>query len=177
MKSTLLILLLLTLFFTLSNDLSNAQNFKLGFDLKPQQIRISDQGGNGILGGEGVPISFHAIAGVPLSKTISLRFEAGNTLHIDFNGWEFGISGNYNFFSPLYLSAGILHHSNEGGSGSISWSTSYASILMLFGGLGIELSRITSIEVGYYIPTSKKIIGSYRLFTGNYQFFSMKLET
>jgi hypothetical protein len=48
---------------------------------------------------------------------------------------------------------------------------------MIFGGLGIELSRITSIEVGYYIPTSNKIIGSYRLFTGNYQFFSMKLES
>lgn len=36
-----------------------AQDFKLGFDIKAHQVRVSDQRGNLILGGNGLPLAIH----------------------------------------------------------------------------------------------------------------------
>ncbi len=84
---------------------------------------------------------------------------AGNTLHVNFHGWEFGIEGKYLFYDPFFISAGLLEHSNEGGTGSNSWGTNYATIFMFNAGVGVEATSNFSIEFGYYKPTSKKVIG------------------
>lgn len=77
----------------------------------------------------------------------------------EFRAWEYGISARYNFYKSLYILAGLLQHSNEGGSSSNSHGTKYASILMFEAGIGFDMSPVTSIELNYYIPTTKQVIG------------------
>lgn len=151
-----------------------AQDFKLGFDIKAHQIRVSDQEGNHILGGDGFPLAIHLNFAYSPSNKIAILTKIGRTFHIEFLGWEFELSGKYNFYKSLYISAGLMQHSNEGGSGSNSHGTKYASILMLKGGIGFDISSITSIELDYYIPTTKKIIGGQRGFnsSGKETFFT-----
>ena len=123
------------------------------------ELRNHIGGKIGILGGEGAPIDYHLRFAYYFSKKISLQARVGNNLHVNFHGWEFGIEGKYLFYKPLFISAGLLEHSNEGGSGSISWGTAYATIFMLHAGIGIEATSNFSIEFGYYKATSKKVIG------------------
>ncbi len=138
----------------------NAQNFKLGFDLGVHQIRTSNQFGSiGILGGEGAPLDYHLRLIYYISKKTSLQARVGNTLNVNFHGWEFGIGGRYLFYDPFFVSAGILEHSNEGGSGSNTWGTNFATIFMLHAGSGVEVTPGFSIEVAYYKAASKEIIG------------------
>ena len=80
-------------------------------------------------------------------------------MNVNFHGWEFGIEGKYLFYNPFFISAGLLEHSNEGGTGSNSWGTNYATIFMLHAGVGVEATSNFSIEFGYYKSTSQKVIG------------------
>ncbi len=133
----------------------NPQSFRLGFDFEAQQVRVNHQ----ILGGEGFPLAYHLnFAYSPIEKFLLIA-NVGRTLHINFAGWEFGAAARYKFYDPFFASAGILQHSNSGGGGSNSWGTNYASLLLLFAAAGVETSSITSIQLGYYHPTSIEAIG------------------
>jgi hypothetical protein len=145
--------------FILSSSYINSQSFELGFDLEAHQIRVNDQYGTKILGGVGPPISIHFNSSYIPLENISIVARVGRNLHLEFAGWEFGIAGKYRFLEPLFTSAGILHHSNEGGSGSNTWGTNFASILMFHAGIGVDLSSAISLEISYYLPTSKELIG------------------
>lgn len=164
------IILIFLLFYAV---LIKSQSFKLGFDIEAHQIRISDQyGEKEILGGNGLPISIHFITTYnPISK-IAIQSKIGRTLHSEFFGWEFGINGYYKFYKPFYISGGILQHSNEGGVVSNQLYISYASLLMLKAGFGIDIFKTFSIEVDYYVPTQKKVI----IKSGIAKRFSEKIE-
>ena len=135
----------------------SAQNFKLGFDIEVHQVRINQ--GTGILGGTGLPMSIHVNVDYNIIKNFSLQAKIGRTFHQEFLGWEYGINGNYKFFKSLYISGGYLIHSNVGGIGGISSGTNYATLSLIKVGVGIKVIQAFSIEAGYYIPISRKIIG------------------
>lgn len=60
---------------------------------------------------------------------------------------------------PVYITGGVLHHSNTGSDVGLTHSSRFVSILMFGGGAGINISRILSFETNYYIPTSRDTIG------------------
>ena len=132
-----------------------SQNFKIGFDLEGNWVKLK----GGLLGGEGAPISYHILAEYSPLNNFSLQAKFGSTLMVNFTGLELGISGKYLFYYPFYFSAGILEHSNSGGRGSNTWGTDYVSVWMLHGGVGINAAKFMSFELSYYIPTSEKSIG------------------
>ncbi|HSR17281.1 MAG TPA: hypothetical protein VLM39_04220, partial [Ignavibacteriaceae bacterium] len=114
-------------------------------------------------GGEGFPLAYHLnFAYSPVEKLLLIA-NVGRTLHINFAGWEFGAAARYKFYDPFFATAGILQHSNLGGSGSNTWETNYASLLLLYAAAGVEVSSVTSIQLGYYHPTSTEAIGFNRI--------------
>ncbi|MGE5804743.1 MAG: hypothetical protein ACM339_09320 [Ignavibacteria bacterium] len=46
-----------------------------------------------------------------------------------------------------------------GGSGTNTWGTNYATLLILYAAAGVEVSSVTSIQLGYYHPVSIEAIG------------------
>jgi hypothetical protein len=145
------------LIFTFIYSIANAQDFKLGFDMGIHQVRIKS--GTGILGGNGLPLSIDLNARYDLFQNFTADAKIGRTFHTQFLGWEFGLSGTYNFYAPFYFTGGMLLHLNEGsGIANGEW-TAYTNILMLYPGLGVNFSSVFSIELNYFIPTSEKIIG------------------
>ena len=149
-------------FFALYSMVGTAQNLKIGFCLQAHQVRFNT--GTGILGGNGLPLSLHFNADNKLFKDFSINGKIGRTFHLEFLGWEFGINGKYSFFKSLFLSMGILYHSNEGSGISNNEWTNYASLLMISPAIGVELSSVIALELSYNIPVSKKIIGGGRNF-------------
>ncbi len=150
MKKILMIILLVS-------TISKAQDFKLGFDAELHQVRISM--GNGILGGNGLPLSIHFISGYDFLKDISLQSKIGRTFHVEFAGWEFGLSVKYFIYQPFYLTTGYLYHYNEGGNNGISSGHSYADLSLIRVGGGIFIMQFMSIGIEYYFPIRKKEIG------------------
>ena len=138
--------------------ISNAQNFKLGFDLEGHRISINE--GRGVLSTEGIPVAYHLVTMINPTNETSVQLRIGKTLHAEFWGWEFGLSGKYNFYKRVYITAGILEHSNEGGIGSNTWGTKFASIWMLHAGLGVDVTSVISVDLNYYKSVSQKQIGS-----------------
>lgn len=133
----------------------NAQSLKLGFDLEANWVSLK----SGLMGGEGSPISYHLnVAYIPLNP-LALQMKVGSTTMVSFTGLEVGLSIKYIVHDPFYITVGMLHHSNTGGGGSNSWGTEYASILMFNASAGFRLIEFLSLELGFYIPTSSKVIG------------------
>lgn len=148
-------IVLVILFFSFT---SFAQNFKLGFDLGISQVRISFPNGNGILGVTQFPLSYHLNFTIEASENLSFQTKIGRLITTEFGGWEFGLNGAYKFYTPLYVKCGVLQHSNEGGGISNQLIVSFASILMVQFGIGVDMANFFSIGLDYYIPSSKKII-------------------
>jgi len=146
---------LLKIFVLVCSTIVNAQSLKLGFDLEANWVRLK----SGLMGGEGSPISYHLNAAyIPLNP-LALQIKVGSTAMVSFTGLEVGLSTKYIFHDPFYIIVGMLYHSNTGGSGSNSWGTEYASILMLNASAGFRLIQFLSLELGFYVPTSSKVIG------------------
>ena len=152
MKNILTLILLYSL-------LTNAQNLNLGFDVEPHQVRINTNHGTRILGGDGIPVSLHLdLTYKPIDK-LFLIAKVGRTFHMEFLGWEYGVNGKYEFYKPIFISVGILQHSNEGGGVSNEENLLFASIFMIYTGIGIGVSDIFSIGINFYVPFSNKKIG------------------
>ncbi len=152
------------------NSSTNDNKFKLGFDFEANQIRVSDKYNTSLLGSNSIPISFHTFLSFELNQNLSCKAKVGRYLITEFAGWEFGISWKYKLYKPLYISGGILQHSNEEDYYSNSEGTTSASILMLELGVGVDIVSFMSIELSYYLPTSKKIIGGHRILNKSSEF-------
>ncbi len=135
-----------------------AQNFKLGFDLQMHQVFTNSQSGSGNLGDIEFGDLHLFLSEEPLNDFL-LEFAIGRALQPEFAGWEFGLNGQYQFYKSVFLSIGILEHSNEGGTLDNEVSLSYATIFLMQTGIGIQASRIFSAKVDYYLPFSQKVIG------------------
>jgi len=153
------------LFLLFYYQISFSQSFILGFDLEVHQIRVSTPNDEIIMGGNGAPLSYHLSLGVELIDPLIVQFKVGRTLHVEFKGWELGLNAAYKIYEPLYIKAGVLQHSNEGGGGSITFTETYASILMIHFGAGVDVAEFFSVGLDYYMPTSKKVI----LWSGLYE--------
>src|SRR5690554_5422198 len=137
-----------------------SQNLKIGFSLEFHQIRINS--GTGILGGNGAPLSIHIAGDYKFTRNFSTLVKIGRTLHLEFLGWEFGIHGKYQLYKPLFIFGGTKLHLNEGrGISNEEW-VNYANIFMLNAGVGADITSILSVDLSYYYPLSKKIIGGSR---------------
>lgn len=145
--------------------LISAQHFKLGFDTEFSYIRVNNaKGGNshGIGYETFIPITFNLITGYNFNKKFSLQAHIGETVvATEFSGFEVGLNGIYNLNNSFYASAGVLHHSNEGGSVSISHGVTFASLFMLTTGVGYRISKHFALEINYYYPTNKKLLYYY----------------
>lgn len=75
--------------------------------------------------------------------------KAGYVISFLYGGWDFFVGADYKIFNPVYVLAGILHHSNSGWS-SISEGTRTKGITMIGLGSGIDLTSVFSIELVYY---------------------------
>lgn len=137
---------------------SFGQNIKLGFDLEAHQIRVISPNDELIMGGNGAPLSYHLNFALDINEKLTLLVKGGRTLHVEFSGWELGLNTSYKIFDPMYIKLGILHHSNEGGAISNQLYVTFASILMVQLGIGVDVANFLSIGLDYYIPTSKKVI-------------------
>jgi hypothetical protein len=154
-----------SLLILLFSTVSFAQNLRLGFDLEAHQIRVSTPNDEIIMGGNGAPLSYHLNLGIRVLDPLNVQITVGRTLHVEFSGWEFGTNVIYKFYTPIYIKAGVLQHSNEGGGVSNQLTISYASILMIHFGVGVDVADFLSIGLDYYIPTTKKVI----LWTGLFE--------
>jgi hypothetical protein len=130
--------------------LVSAQDYRLGFNIGFQQVRTD----RGILRVSQVPFSIHLDAAYCFSKELSFHLEIGRTMYTEFTGMEFGLNGKYTFFSPLYITGGLLLHLNEGTDIGLVDRTKYATILMFYPGIGITIIPSVLIELNYYIPAS-----------------------
>lgn len=146
---------LILLFYTVLVD---AQSFSLGFDIDASQVRINYKNQTHTLDVSNPPISLHLDFSFNQNEKLSWRAILGGTIFTEFTGFELGINGRYKFYKSLYFTAGLQLHSNSGGGVSNSYSVSYASILMVHAGIGLDISRIFAIELDYYKPTSEKEI-------------------
>ena len=151
-----------------------SQNIKIGFNLNVHQVRINQW--DGILGGDGLPMSIHLIAGYNITKDISVKAEIGRTFHLQFLGWEYGIKGDYYIYHPFYISAGVLLHSNEAEDLGMGEHADYASIFMLQAGIGVNIISSISAELNYFYPTSKKIIEDSSILYGSQKYLSTTFE-
>ena len=153
------------LVFLLFPILISAQHFKLGFDAEVSYIRVNNTKGNnshGVAYESFIPITFNLIAGFNFNKKFSMQAHIGKTIiAVEFSGFEVGLNGVYNLNKSFYASAGVLQHSNEGGSVSISHGVTFASLFMLTAGIGYKISKHFALEINYYHPTNKKLLYYY----------------
>jgi hypothetical protein len=162
---------------------SFSQTFRLGFDFEVSQVHVIDQyGRRGNLGVQSLPVAVHLAFGYSPVDNLTLNAKIGNIFTwAEFNGMEYGINARYNFFHLLFLTGGFLVHLNEGGTGSISWGSHFATIPMVQLGTGIMVGTSFSLTVDYYIATSKKLIDSYRIdsyySTETYDYSNKKFES
>ncbi len=156
-----------------------SQNYRLGFDFEISQVRVIDQhGSRNILGAQSLPVSIHLVFGYSPADNLTLNARIGDIFAwAEFNGMEYGINAKYNFYYPLFLTGGILVHSNEGGPSSNSWRSFFATIPMIQLGTGIMIGTLFSLTVDYFIATSKKIIDSYRLYDTYDDYSNQKFES
>jgi hypothetical protein len=153
-------ILLIFLFFPI---LISAQNFSFGFDTELSYIRIRNGNStNGLDYETFIPITFNLIAGYNFNKKLFIQARVGETiLAIEFSGFEAGLDGIYRLNKDFYVSAGVLHHSNEGGEVSNSHGVTFASLFMLTAGVGYQVTKHYAFELDYYYPTAKKAIVYY----------------
>lgn len=150
--------LLLFLLFPIS--LSAQDNkFKIGFGLNSYVLLLSD-GNNDVTWSGTLPIPLFNInlnLKYILNRSYSLQSKLGYVLGMfgDYNGFEYGISGEYIFLKSYYASMGLMKHNN----GKIGEYAVEANISFINGGLGYRISKYLSIEAIYFYPLNKEIIG------------------
>ena len=149
--------LIVSIIILLSSTL-NAQNLKLGFDFETHRISEGTDNETHILRGDAFPIAFHIILEYDLIENISLDTRLGRTIQTHFSGMEYSLGAKYKVYKSFFITSGVLLHSNEGGNISNGESMLYTSILMLYGGVGLNLSNVFAIEIKYYNPTSSQAI-------------------
>lgn len=142
----------------LLSPILNAQDLRLGFDFETHRIVDKNDKGVQMLPIEAFPFAIHMILEYDLSNKISLETRPGISLQWNFPGMEYSLGARYKIYKSFYISGGVFLHSNEGGNISNGKSMLYTSILMLYGGVGFNLSNVFAIEIKYYNPTSSQAI-------------------
>ena len=157
----------------------NAQSFKLGFGLEAHQINVLYPEGTRTIGGDGLPAAFNVELTYNVFKRFSVQAKVGHTMHVEFWGLELGLNGKYNIIGPVFITSGIMYHSNEGKSIGLTHGSEFANIFMFGAGAGINVGKTLSLEADYYIPTSRPVLGGGLDFTQNgyqskvYRFINM----
>jgi len=152
--------------FLLFPILLSAQNkkFKIGFDLNWEYLVTLKNNNSTYIWPENIyplPLSLNLSLTYNLSKKFSLQTKMGHTMPFameQYFGFQYGVNGIYNFNKNLYISAGVMHHSNSSCECGHTSGRNQANLLFISGGLGYYIKNNIAIEINYFHSTKSKPI-------------------
>lgn len=155
MKKLIFLYILFPILLTAQNN-----KFKLGFGLVSHHLMLSDMNNN---------VTYKSVLPLPplhfginlkyiLDENFSLKSKLGFAIGIvdDYNGFEYGISGEYNFNKNYYTSIGFMKHDNN----KMGEYAVEANINFINAGFGYNVSKYLSIEAIYFYPLNKELISN-----------------
>jgi len=134
------------------------KKFKIGFSLNSYGLILSDGNNKNetVASTLQFPLIYNLNFKYTIDKNFSLQSKLGYVLPIIyFNGFEYGITGEYNFSNNnYYATIGLMKHNNsEGEEAALE-----ADITFINTGLGYKVSKYFSIEAIYFYPLNREII-------------------